>query len=140
FEMLGAQAILGRTFRPEEGHGGRHNVIVLAHSYWMKRFGGDRGVVNRAITLDGLRYTVIGVLPRGFWSPIPAELFVPWPEEELRATKYWDRHLDALAVLKEGVSIEQARAELSTIQMRLAGSDPLRRSWTIGVLPLQQVV
>jgi putative ABC transport system permease protein len=140
FDMLGAQAIVGRTFRPEEGRGARHNVLVLSHDYWMRRFGGDRAVVNRAMTLDGLRYTIIGVLPSGFWSPIPSELFVPWPEEELRGTKYWERHLDALAALKPGVPIEQARVELSTVQSRLAGNDPVRRSWTAGVLPLQDVL
>src|SRR4051794_3863573 len=75
FDMLGTHAALGRTFRPEEGHGGRHNVMVITHGYWMRRFGGDRSAVNRAITLDGLSYTVIGVLPAGFWSPVPAELF-----------------------------------------------------------------
>ena len=140
FDMLGVQATLGRTFRPEEGHGGRHNVIVITHAYWMRRFGGDRAAVGRAITADGLRYTIIGVLPPGFWSPIPAEIFAAWPEEELRATKYWERHLDALAVLKPGVSIEQARAELDTIQARLAGNDAVRRSWSAGVLPLQQLL
>jgi putative ABC transport system permease protein len=140
FDMLGAGAILGRTFRPEEGIGGRHNVAVISHSYWIKRFGGDRSAVDRVITADGLRYTVIGVLPAGFWSPIPAELFVPWPQEELRAKKYWERNLDALARLKPGVTIEQARAELNTIQSRLAGNDPVRHSWTAGVLPLQQVL
>ena len=140
FEMLGAQAGLGRTFQPEEGHGARHNAAVISHAYWMRRFGGDRSVVGRTVTADGLRYTVIGVLPAGFWSPMPADIFVPWPEEELRAKLYFDRSLDAVGLLKPGVSIDQARAELNTIQMRLAGANQLRRSWTIGVLPLQDVI
>src|SRR5581483_6234828 len=128
------------TFRPEEGHGGRHNVTVITHAYWLQHFGGDRSVVNSFMTADGLRYTIIGVLQPGFYSPIPAELFVPWPEEELRGKQYWERNLDALAVLRPGISIEQARAELTTIQARLAGNDPVRRSWTTGILPLQQLL
>src|SRR5436190_14781162 len=62
FDMLEAQAMLGRTFRPDEGRGGRHNVAVLSHAYWMRHFGGDRSAVNRAFTLDGLRYTIAGIL------------------------------------------------------------------------------
>ena len=54
--------------------------------------------------------------------------------------KYWEHRMDAIGLLKPGVSIEQARAELGTIQARLAGNDPVRRSWSAGVLPLQQLL
>jgi putative ABC transport system permease protein len=140
FDLLGAHALRGRTFRPEEGRGGRRNVIVLSYSYWIRRFGGDGGAIGRALTLDGLQYTIIGVLGPDFWTPIPAEAYVPWPEEELRGMRYGERHMDVIGRLKPDVTVEQARAEVNTIQARLAGTDPLRRSWTAGVAPLQQVL
>jgi predicted permease len=75
FPMLGVRAQLGRVFLPEEDEVGRDRVVVLDDALWRRRFGADRGIVGRAITLNGQPYTVIGVLPPDFRFPKIADLF-----------------------------------------------------------------
>ena len=67
--MLGARPSLGRLFLPEDDEPGRAGTAVLGHGTWTRRFGGDPGVVGRAITLNGEPYTVVGVLPASFSLP-----------------------------------------------------------------------
>ena len=66
FEVYRAQAMLGRTFLPDEDRPGRANVAVLDYGFWMRRFGGDRSIIGRALTLDRARYVVVGVMPKDF--------------------------------------------------------------------------
>jgi len=63
FDMLGVQAALGRTFRPEEEQEGHDRVVVLTDGFWRRRFGGDPDVVGQTVFVDGQPYAVIGVLP-----------------------------------------------------------------------------
>ncbi|HSS17851.1 MAG TPA: ABC transporter permease [Candidatus Dormibacteraeota bacterium] len=72
FDLLGAPALLGRTFVPDDDRPGTH-VVLLSYSLWRRRFGSDPNVIGRAVTLNGESYTVIGVLPRsvaptGLWE------------------------------------------------------------------------
>ena len=125
--MLGVRPLLGRVFLPEEEHAGRHRVVVLGHGIWMRRFGGDPGVVGRSIPVDGEPYTIVGVMPRGF-------RFVPlWAEEsELAAPlvlddRRTDRQGSSLRVfarLRPGVTLEAARAEMTAIGERIAREYP----------------
>ncbi len=66
FALQRAQAMLGRTFLPEEDQHGRGKVVVLDHGFWMRRFGGDPKIVGRTITLHNEPWLVIGVMPAGF--------------------------------------------------------------------------
>ncbi|HET8645083.1 MAG TPA: ABC transporter permease, partial [Vicinamibacteria bacterium] len=77
FRTLGVPALLGRTFDEQETRPGQDRVVVLAHSLWQRRFGGDRGVIGRSVLLDGNPHTVIGVMPPGFQHPPRVELWVP---------------------------------------------------------------
>jgi predicted permease len=70
FNLLGRSAALGRTFAPNE-HG---QVVVLSDGYWRRRFGGDPGIIGRALTLDDLSYEVVGVMPPDFVFPYPGML------------------------------------------------------------------
>jgi putative ABC transport system permease protein len=72
FEVLGVRTILGRTFDPTEVIG-QPKVVVISEPLWRTRFGGEPTLIGRAITLDGERYTVIGVVPAGFQILFPAE-------------------------------------------------------------------
>ena len=65
FPMLETQPSLGRLFTSDEEH-----AVVLSDAFWQRRFGSDRGIINRSITLDGESYTVIGVMPNGFSFPM----------------------------------------------------------------------
>src|ERR1700683_5218333 len=67
--LLGVQPAIGRNFTKDEDYKGRDQVALLGHELWEQHFGGDPGIVGRAILLDGSPFTVVGVLPRGFVFP-----------------------------------------------------------------------
>jgi putative ABC transport system permease protein len=125
FPLLGVAPALGRTFAPEEDRPGQDRVVVLSHKLWQRRFGGDRSVVGRPITLNGENYSVVGVMPPNFdypgggvelWTPLaltPAH----WDNRSLRA-------LRLLARLKPGVTPEQAQAKLAALTGQLAAQYP----------------
>jgi predicted permease len=75
--VLGVNAVVGRTFLSNEDTRGNDRVAVLGHDLWRGRFGGDSAVVSKSITLDGVRHTVIGVMPPGFDFPYQAEVWTP---------------------------------------------------------------
>jgi predicted permease len=114
FSTLGVAAAKGRTFLEEEDRPGANRVVVLSNDFWQRRFGGDAGIVDRAITLNGESYTVIGVMPADFrfftktdvWTPLA---FTPADERDEAG------YLMPVGRLKPGVTVEQARAEISSI-------------------------
>ena len=126
FRIVGAQPILGRAFTPEENEPGRHHVAILSHQVWQQRFGGDRSVVGRTISLDAEPYEVVGVMPAGFSYPgdrdiwLPAELTVEFMSEESRG--WW--HLSTIGRLRTGFTPEQAAREVGAIAERLAQAYP----------------
>jgi macrolide transport system ATP-binding/permease protein len=136
FDVLGAPIAAGRTFIPEEDQqDGAHPVTVLSYGLWQRRFGGDRGLIGRAITLNGQPFTVIGVTADGFRGTAPVggpDLWVPFAMHNevltgLGAEGYNSRRgliYQAFARLKDGVSIEQARANADAIGKALADSFP----------------
>src|ERR1700733_2610953 len=135
FGVMEVQPELGRGFRPDEDQvPGRDPVVVLSHTFWEQEFAADRGVLGRTVEMNGIRFTVIGVLPAGFtgldqW--VRPEFYVPimmWPRLEAGSENSFDRR-DArtLAVkgrLKPGVSIVQAQAEITTIAAALEKQYP----------------
>ena len=77
-DVLGVRPMLGRTFEADESTPGRETVAILSHAFWAERFGSDRSIVGRRLTLDGMTYTVVGVLPEDFdVLGRPAELWTP---------------------------------------------------------------
>src|SRR6266446_10522062 len=68
FQLLGIQPMLGRTFLPNEDEPG-NQVVILSHELWQRRFGADRGIIGRTVTLDGRQFQVIGVMPPRFTFP-----------------------------------------------------------------------
>src|SRR5437867_1961986 len=69
FEILGARAALGRTFRPEEDTPGKTDVVILSHELWQRRWGGDRAVIGRKIIVNNTSVEVVGVMPPAFRFP-----------------------------------------------------------------------
>jgi putative ABC transport system permease protein len=132
FPLLGAQAQLGRTFRPEEDQpGDSGSVVVLSHRLWQQRFNSDPNVVGRAVTLDGQSYTVIGVMPAGFQFPVQNEPVELWTSvsgdasgAEPITSQRGAHYMYVIGRLKPGVTRAQAQAELDTIASRLAQLDP----------------
>jgi putative ABC transport system permease protein len=125
FDLLGVQAMRGRTFRAEENQPGKTHVAVLSHELWRQRFGGEESIIGQQVTLDGVQYQVIGVMPPKFSFPAARALWTPIEYTEDFTTKQrgaW--YLQAIGRLKPGVSLDQARAEIETIGSQLARQYP----------------
>lgn len=128
FATLGAGPALGRGFRPEEGIHGNHRVLVISHRYWRNRFGGDPGVVGRAVRVDGEPYTIVGVLPEDFsdWRHLSfIDLYRPLAldEREMRdRTATWLRVVGRRA---PDVSPAQGERVVAALGERLAAEHPV---------------
>ncbi|MFZ0937461.1 MAG: ABC transporter permease, partial [Bryobacteraceae bacterium] len=129
FSMLGIRPALGRLIDPGEGEApGTAPVVVLGHSYWEKRFGGDPDVIGRTVRLNGTAVTVIGVVPKEFLGPyslLEMDAYAPigmqgFPSPTTLFTSRAEHDMRVLATLKPGVGIAQAQAALNVIGQRLA--------------------
>jgi putative ABC transport system permease protein len=123
FTTLGTKPLLGRPLQPEEDRRQGNRAAVLGYGLWQRCFGGDSNVIGRTLTLDsyGRRdYTIVGVMPPGFGVPSTCELWLPfgWMGVTLeeRRSAHWH---NVVARLKPGVTLAEARAELTVIQQRL---------------------
>ncbi|HWF45637.1 MAG TPA: ABC transporter permease [Bryobacteraceae bacterium] len=136
FRVMGVQPELGRDFNSEEDRvPGRDAVVVLGNDFWQSQFGGDRSVIGHHILLDGIEFSIIGVLPKKFTGLdqyVRPDVFVPimmWPRliADPKRKPLEDRADHELLVkgrLKPGVSIAQARAELGVIAKNLQRAYP----------------
>jgi predicted permease len=122
FETLGIQPVLGRGFLPEEDEIGGPNVVILGHAFWLSETGGDSDVIGQTISLDGAAWTIIGVMPEGF-TYRGADLWLalnPAHADDSRGV----HNLLPVARLQDGVTIEQATADVSAIAARLETEYP----------------
>ena len=125
FSILGVDPVLGRTFLPEEDIPGQHQVVVLSERLWQRRFNRDPAIVNRNITLNGKSFTVVGVMPRGFFYPErETELWIPWAMEPEQASGRGDHYLRLIGRLKPGATLQRANADVASIAGRLAAEYP----------------
>ena len=125
FSILGVAPALGRTFLPNEDQVGQEHVVVLSDALWQQRFNRDPSILNRNITLNGESFTVVGVMPRGFFFPArETALWVPWAMEPDQASGRGDHYLTLVARLKPDVTIERANADLDSIAQRLSAEYP----------------
>ena len=134
FTMLGFHPALGRFIALGEGDEPKTGpVVVLGHSYWVRRFSGDPGVIGSSVTLDGQMVTVVGVVPEGFHGPysiVELDAYAPigmYGMTSGNSTFFTDRRdteLRVLATLKPGVTTKQAEAALNVIAQRLAKAYP----------------
>ena len=140
FPLLGAKAYLGRTFVPAEDKPGSPPALVLSHKLWQQMFGSDRGIIGRGVILDEKNYTVVGVMSRGFRFPDWAEVWMPLGQmgtAELTSRVY--HPLEVVAGLKPGVTLPQARADMSAIAGRLSREYPkTNEGWGVTLLPLRE--
>jgi putative ABC transport system permease protein len=142
FHVLGVAPLVGRTFLPEEEQAGKNHVAVLSYSLWQSRFGGDRGVAGKSVTLDGARYTVVGIMPPGFEYSGFTHLWTPLTILPEAANNRAYRFLRVIARLKAGVTIQQAQIEMNTIARRLALAYPKTNQDedATNIISLQQMI
>jgi predicted permease len=124
FNVLGVRALVGRTFGQDEQQPGKDHVVVLSHRLWMTRFGGDRAVIGKTVTLNGEPYEVIGVMPASFRYPGSTELWTPLTMSPDYVRDRGIRWLRVLARLKPGSTLELAEVEMRTIASRLEREYP----------------
>jgi putative ABC transport system permease protein len=124
FKVLGAGAALGRTFAASESEPGNDLEVVLSNRIWRSRFGGDSQIIGRKIILDGKNYTIIGVLPANSeFDRSWAAMWLPLSFAPVNRTRnfHW---LYAIARLKAGVTLKQARDQMETIGAGIAAQYP----------------
>ena len=141
FDILGVKAVLGRTFAADEDQAGKNRVAVLSHALWESQFGSDANIIGRVIQLDGEPHVVIGVLPEGgAFDRSYAQIFRPLVFEPQNMTRnfHW---FGAIALLKPGVTVEKAKAEMDAIGLRIARDYPdSNKGWSVAIDPLSETI
>ena len=133
-DFLGVKLEVGRNFVEQESIWNGAPAVILTHGLWERRFGGDRAIIGRSITLNDKATTVVGVLPASFdFSTLfvpgsRVDMIVPFPITP--ETDRWGNTLAVLGRLKPGVSIQQAQAEFDLLTTQIRAADPQR--WTFG--------
>ena len=138
FDVLGSKPALGRAFMKQDDAAGAR-VAVLSDALWRDRFGGDRGIVGRDVTLDGANYTVIGVMPKGFEFPARAQLWVPFHAE---ATDLGSEYINTVGMLKPGVTRAQLDEDMRAMtaeQLRRDNDTVNRPGWYVAASPLRDI-
>ena len=153
--MLGQAAAVGRIFAPNEDSPGRPATAVLSYGMWLRHFGADPKMIGKSVTLNGVPYEVVGIMPRAFSLPrevLPtldgaeqADILLPLPMPLGAAQNRDHEDYNIMGKLRPGVSIAQAQAEMDTITARLRHDYPQtyppNGGLTFGVVPLlEQVV
>jgi putative ABC transport system permease protein len=117
--LLGVSPILGRGFTAEEDRAGANQVALLGHSLWQRRFGADPQVIGRAVRMNGVAFTVVGVMPPEFRFPLEAEIWMPmgFTPDEIKSRN--DHFIWAVGRLKPGVTPQQAQSEMDLLMPRL---------------------
>ncbi|HZQ94808.1 MAG TPA: ABC transporter permease [Candidatus Sulfotelmatobacter sp.] len=121
FRTLQVAPALGRDFLEGEDEPSAAKIVILTYSTWQKRYGGSRNVIGQTILLSDVAHTIVGVLPRSFqFAPAgDSELWVPYHHDDGCAKRRGCHSLYGVARLKDGVSIEAARAEMKGIARQL---------------------
>ena len=145
FRVMRASPQVGRDFNGEEDRFGAPAVTVLSHDFWQAQFGGDPNIVGHSLTLNNLPFRVIGVMPREFQHQGPPALWVlaeqyaapagPWFQRDSRVAG------NVIARLQKGVSIEQARADMKSVEGQLVAEHPWTNEGnTIRLVSLQESI
>ena len=151
FSLLGVTPEFGRSFLEQEDVPGATNgtdALILSYGLWQREFSSDASVLGRVVELGGRRFTVIGVMPQGFQFPIQAEPIELWTTvaadarggENAMTAQRGAHYLDVVGLLKPGVTVQQAQAELATIASSLSKEHPENKPRTAKVIPELQLL
>ena len=146
FSILGVNAAFGRVFVPaQDGTADANRAAVLSFEVWQRHFSSDPNILGTQITLDDKPYTVVGIMPRGFqffikqqsFSHKKPEIWTTWTfSPETRASH--GRFLQAIGLLRPGVTLAQAQDSLTRLTSRLEKQDPASmKNWSVNLVPLR---
>ena len=137
FSMLHTNAILGRAFLLTDDGAGAPPVLVISYNVWQERYAGQASVIGRQVRLDGQQATIVGVMPDGFRFPSSTDAWMPLvPTAELAKRDH--RTLREFAMLRPGVSIKEANAQMDAVATRLAKQYPEDKDLGGSVLTFNQ--
>ncbi|MGE5814858.1 MAG: ABC transporter permease [Acidobacteriota bacterium] len=143
FHILGIGPALGRDFRATDDGTGAEKVAIISHGLWQRDFGGASNIIGRVVRLNGAPATIIGVMPRGFAFPYREDVWIPLHSQYpvLARNDPRDRSALVLALIKPGISLDAANAEITSIARRYSVAYPATNErYTAGlVLPLIQI-
>jgi putative ABC transport system permease protein len=136
FSMLGVPPALGRHFNQEDDRAGAEPVVILSDDVWIRRYNGDRGIIGRAVTLNGRPHTVVGVMPPTFSFPENQKVWIPLApiaEKEPRTSRY----LFTFGRMKPGVDLARARADVASLAATTAAQYPAtNEGWSAIARPM----
>jgi putative ABC transport system permease protein len=136
---LGIKPIVGRNFLPGEDRPGGPPTVLISHALWQRRFHSDPAQVGRTLTVDGVPRTIVGVVPHALGEMVHADLWLPTaidPDNPIRQ----NHNYGVVARLKPGVTVAQARAEMTVIARRLESAYPASNSgWGITLFPMAEM-
>jgi putative ABC transport system permease protein len=141
FELFGVRPVLGRDFLPEEDAPGHSDVIILSQGVWQRRFGGDPGILNRTVVLDGKPYAVVGVMPADLHPSIAVDMWTPAAFTAEDRQSYGRHSLQAFGRLAPNATLEAAQAELNEVAQRLEHDHPETNvGWRVKMSPLSETL
>jgi putative ABC transport system permease protein len=140
FDVLRVRPALGRAFTPDESFTGRPRVVLLSHKLWVSRFGSERSIVGRKLTLNGNPIEVVGVLPASFEFADELDMWAPLAlEGTSQPLSRVSHQFFVYARMKQGVSLEQARTDMERIGVLLQQQYPeANRNHSAWVIPLEE--
>ena len=137
FDALGVTPIRGRSFTTEEEQTGKGQVVIISEGLWKRRFGSDPAIIGKSLLLDGKSYSIVGVTPDQARMPDETDVWRPLsfdgPNMKIRRFHF----LRAIGRLKEGVTLQQAKADLDSIAVQLEEQYPdSNATWRLRLVPL----
>ncbi|HLH44109.1 MAG TPA: ABC transporter permease [Bryobacteraceae bacterium] len=140
-EVWGISPKLGRDFRPDEERFGGPNAVLISERLWRRRFNADPNILGRQLRLSTFTYSIVGVLPASFaFSDPDVDLWSPNPMDAPYAQDRAETWFNVIGRLKPGITLEQARANLITVQANLGAQFPKTDAdLTVNIQPLKEV-
>ncbi|HUJ42106.1 MAG TPA: ABC transporter permease [Opitutaceae bacterium] len=140
FDVFAAKAALGRLFQAGDDELGREHIAVISHSAWVTEFGADPHIIGRTVRVDREPHTIIGVLAAGAFDRTMTRIWRPLPYDPAKnARDYY--FLNAYGKVKRGVTLAQARTQMTSIAIRLAHDFPnTNRGWGIALDPFASIL
>ncbi|HEY3743518.1 MAG TPA: ABC transporter permease [Bryobacteraceae bacterium] len=136
--LLGVQPLVGRNFTEEETRKGGPKVAILSHAFWIERFAASGDAIGQTMLFDGEPRTIVGVLPAGFpWLGKPLDVLTPtqFGNQDWRVKA--GRFLRVVARVKPGMTLDQARKDMSAVALQLEAEYPaFNKDWGVGIEPL----
>src|SRR5688500_14600666 len=137
FDLLGVRPAVGRAFSAADDETGAPPVAMLSYGAWQRRFGGRADVTALTIRIDRRAVPIVGVMPEGFSFPVlETEMWLPMSFTAEERTLYGSHYLSAVARMKQGVTLDAARADLDRAARRIWEVSPASKGWEVLVDPL----